>query len=85
MARVIGVLIGLITLIVSVFVSIVLWMLGYPFFFLFFFLPLVGFSFSGFGKEERGFHAVRYCPRCGYKLEGWERYCPVCGYKLRED
>ena len=85
MAKIMGLLIGLVTLVVSIIISIILWTLGYPVFFLFFFLPLIGLSFSGFGKEkeERVVFIGKYCPRCGHKLEGWERYCPVCGYELR--
>lgn len=87
MVKVIGLLIGLVTLIISIIISIILWTLGYPIFFLFFFLPLIGLSFypSRKEKEERFIFTGRYCPRCGHKLEGWERYCPVCGYELRID
>lgn len=27
---------------------------------------------------------MKYCPECGYKLEGNVKFCPECGYKLSE-
>jgi len=89
----IGVLIGIITLVLSIIISIILWMMGIPLFFLVFFLPLIGFSFLSWGEKEEepprlrqfGIMQYKFCPRCGYQLEGWERFCPVCGFKLRED
>ena len=91
MGKALGLIIGIVTLIVSLIISVLLWMMGIPLFFLVFFLPLMGFSFFSWGEKERekmdlfAPTTIRFCPRCGYQLEGWERYCPVCGYQLRED
>jgi len=89
MGRISGLLIGVLTLIFSLIITLIMWQFGIPLFFFVFFLPLIGFSFGGFGKEEDKKEIFfrqhfKYCPRCGYKLEGWEKYCPMCGYELRE-
>lgn len=28
--------------------------------------------------------AYKFCPECGYKLDGEYKFCPECGYKLAE-
>ncbi len=50
-----------------------LWALGFPFFFLFLFVPL----FPLFGRRE-----VWRCPVCGYETSGRGRFCPFDGTPL---
>jgi len=48
--------------------------LGFPFYFLFLFIPLVPL----FGRC----HRVRRCPACGWETEGSECFCPRDGTPL---
>ena len=48
--------------------------LGFPFFFLFLFIPVIPFI----GGRRR----VRRCPTCGWEAEGEERFCPRDGTPL---
>mgnify|MGYP000533553936 CR=1 FL=1 len=85
-----GIIVAIITLLFSILVTLLMWMQGIPGIFLVFFLPLIGFPLFVWKseKEEKypleAFVAPKFCPRCGYSLEGWEKFCPVCGYKLKE-
>ena len=54
--------------------SLILWSLGYPFFFLFLFIPLIPLL----GRD----HEIHYCPLCGWETAGNERYCPYDGNRL---
>lgn len=54
--------------------TLLLWYLGYPFFFLFFFIPLIPLL----GKDTE----IRQCPICGWETAGNERYCPYDGNRL---
>ncbi len=81
-----GVFVGLLIFIISVLASIILWIIGIPIFFAFLFLPIVGFPIfkkTDIQFEETGYEKPKFCPNCGYPLEGWENYCPRCGYKLK--
>ncbi len=51
----------------------ILWVLGFPFFFLFLFIPLVPFL----GQRD-----IRRCPACGFETAGPERFCPYDGSPL---
>jgi hypothetical protein len=59
---------SLILLAGSVAVSVLFWIAGFPFFFLFLFIPLIPFLS---GPEE-----IRHCPVCGWETTGSERFCP---------
>ena len=48
--------------------SAVLWVLGFPFFFLFLFVPLVPLL----GRKP----SLRRCPACGWETAGDEKFCP---------
>lgn len=52
----------------SLAVTVVFWALGFPFFFLFLFMPLLPFI-SGRKKILR-------CPACGWETTGSECFCP---------
>ncbi|PWR75007.1 hypothetical protein ACKUB1_16515 [Methanospirillum stamsii] len=56
--------------------SVLLWTLGFPFFFLFLFIPLIPFL----GQKQK----IRKCPICGFETKGNERYCPYDGVLLDE-
>jgi len=82
------------TLTASVLLSIVFLMLGLPIFVIFAFLPLFWMA-PKLGEEEviieetERFkvpkrHPYKFCPVCGFKLEGWENYCPNCGFRLKK-
>ena len=45
-----------------------LWMMGFPFFFLFVFIPVIPFLFNPL--------VVRRCPVCGWETTGNETFCP---------
>jgi hypothetical protein len=48
--------------------------LGFPFFFLFLFIPVIPLL----GRRRQ----VRRCPACGWETEGEERFCPWDGSPL---
>ena len=64
---------------------------GFPFLFLF--IPFTWFlpRKSTRTAEEEVFYTsrvpvydqyARFCPNCGYELQGFERFCPICGMKV---
>ncbi len=50
----------------SLTLTVLLWMLGFPFFFLFLIIPVL----PVFRKT------IRRCPVCGWETTGHERFCP---------
>jgi hypothetical protein len=52
----------------SLLLSAIFWILGFPFFIAFLFIPFIPF----FGKQRE----VRRCPVCGWETTGSERFCP---------
>ena len=34
--------------------------------------------------KERSIMSFKFCPECGYKLDGAYKFCPECGYRLEE-
>lgn len=54
--------------------SVFLWIIGFPFFFLFLIIPLIPFF-----RHNHEFHR---CPVCGWETSGNERYCPYDGVQL---
>jgi len=60
----------------SIVLTVVCLILGFPFFFLFLFFPLVLF----FPRR----HPVKVCPVCGAGASDDSKYCRVCGAKLEE-
>jgi hypothetical protein len=69
------IIISALLLIGSLGISVILWSVGYPFFFMFLFIPLIPF----FGKKE-----INHCPICGFKGYSNEKYCPYDGIKLEK-
>jgi hypothetical protein len=59
----------------SIVLTLVCLILGFPFFFLFLFLPLFFLP----GKRPR-----KVCPVCGVEASNDSKYCRVCGAKLEE-
>jgi len=59
----------------SIGISALLWIAGFPFFFMFLFIPLIPFI---------GRHEVKQCPICGFQTCGNEIYCPYDGVILKE-
>ncbi|HOJ97027.1 MAG TPA: hypothetical protein PK024_09365 [Methanospirillum sp.] len=55
-------------------ITLLFWALGYPFMFLFLFIPLIPFL----GRVRQVFR----CPVCGWETTGNERYCPYDGNRL---
>jgi len=60
----------------SLALSAVLFLAGFPFFFMFLFIPLIPF----FGSSGR----AKVCPVCGRTTFGSEKFCPYDGTKLKE-
>ncbi|HKM42015.1 MAG TPA: zinc-ribbon domain-containing protein [Methanocorpusculum sp.] len=60
----------------SIVLTVVCFMLGFPFFFLFLFFPMLLF----FPGRRPG----RVCPVCGVEASDDSKYCRVCGAKLEE-
>ncbi|UUX92033.1 hypothetical protein [Methanoplanus endosymbiosus] len=58
-------------------ISILLLYLGFPFFFMFLFIPLIPL----FGREKR---EEKICPLCGYRTSGDEIFCPYDAEPLKE-
>ena len=57
-------------------VTVALYLLGFPYFFLFLFFPLIPL----FGRKP----PKRTCPVCGWETTGTERFCPWDASPLRE-
>jgi hypothetical protein len=56
-------------------VTALLFLFGFPFFFVFLFIPLIPF----FGREKR----VKRCPECGFATtDDRVKYCPYDGSAL---
>jgi len=55
-------------------ITAICWTFGFPFFFMFLFIPLIPLL--------RGEQEMRYCPICGWKTAGAETYCPYDGVLL---
>jgi hypothetical protein len=55
-------------------VMIVAWSLGFPFFFVFLFIPIIPFL-----QKEQG---VKRCPVCGWETTGRAGFCPYDGTRL---
>jgi len=68
--------ITLIIFLASVVVTVVCFMLGFPFFFLFLFLPFALFI----PHKER-----RKCPKCGVEVGRDANYCPICGTEIKKE
>lgn len=61
----------------SVLATVALWLAGFPFFFLFLFIPLI----PQLWREKR----VRSCPACGFTTaDGKVAFCPYDGTPLTE-
>ena len=59
---------------ISLVISLALFTLGFPFFFLFLFIPLI--PFLTYQKDQKK------CPVCGWVTKGDEGYCPYDGVLL---
>jgi hypothetical protein len=59
---------SLILLAVSLAATALMWYRGFPFFFLFLFIPIIPLL-----RRDRH---VRRCPACGWETTGSERFCP---------
>lgn len=61
----------------SLLVTVILWLAGFPFFFLFLFIPLI----PQVWKERK----VRSCPVCGFSTtDGKVAFCPYDGTPLTD-
>jgi len=61
----------------SILVTVTLWLAGFPFFFLFLFIPLI----PQVWRERK----VRSCPVCGFStVDGKVAFCPYDGTPLTE-
>jgi len=65
---------SILLLALSFVVMIVGWSLGFPFFFVFLFIPIIPFL-----QKER---MVKRCPVCGWKTTGRAGFCPYDGTRL---
>ncbi|HJJ28861.1 MAG TPA: zinc ribbon domain-containing protein [Methanocorpusculum sp.] len=65
---------SLVLLFVSLGITAVCFAFGLPFFFLFLFLPFIGFL------PKR-----RVCPNCGVRVRVSDSFCPACGTKLEDE
>lgn len=64
-------MLSLLLFLCSIGLTILLWIFGFPFFFLFLFIPLIPM----FGRDQE----ILVCPICGWQTNGNERYCPYDG------